>query len=58
MMGMLRTTRNPGASIGTRTIECRASELSSFRPVTPMTIASLHLGCCAPVVNHLRPLTT
>jgi hypothetical protein len=31
---------------------------SSLKSVTPMTIASLHSGCMAPLVNHLRPLIT
>ena len=31
---------------------------SGFSSVTPITMATLHCGCIAPVVNHLRPLIT
>ena len=58
-IGTSRTTRKPGAPLGTMTKECLAclgAAGSGF--VTPITRQNPHFGCKAPVLNHLRPLTT
>ena len=47
----------PGASSGTRIIECRACR-SASGSLTPITIANVHSGRIAPLDHHLRPLTT
>ena len=52
-----RTTVTPGASIGTRIIDCRWYG-SASGSVTPMNTATLQRGSSAPLVNHLWPLMT
>ena len=47
----------PGASIGTRIIDCRWYG-SASGSVTPMNTATLQRGSSAPLVNHLCPLMT
>ena len=59
MIGMLRTMRSPGVSIGTMTIEWRRCfGVENPSSEIPITISILQFGCAAPVVNHLRPLIT
>ena len=50
-------TRTPGASIGTRIIDCCLC-LGASGSVLPMKMATLHRGSPAPEVHHLRPLMT
>ncbi len=52
-----RSTSTPGASIGTRIIEWRRLR-SASGSVTPITIATLQVSPRAPVVHHLRPVST
>ena len=51
-----RTSRTPGASIGTMIMEWRRVR-SPWPSLTPITMSMLQWGWAAPVENHLRPLT-
>mmetsp|Transcript_28633 Transcript_28633/g.97540 ORF Transcript_28633/g.97540 Transcript_28633/m.97540 type:complete len:223 (+) Transcript_28633:211-879(+) len=52
-----RTSRMPGASMGTRSMDCCAWGGASTS-VLPMRIMTLQCKEPAPVIHHLRPLTT
>src|SRR5215467_15838582 len=53
----MRFTVTPGASIGTRIIDCCLC-LGAVGSVLPMKIAILQRGSPAPDDHHFRPLTT
>ena len=57
--GMLRTISSPGASMGTSSrLWRRCAGASGEASEMPITMANRQLGCAAPVMNHLRPLST
>mmetsp|Transcript_55179 Transcript_55179/g.175543 ORF Transcript_55179/g.175543 Transcript_55179/m.175543 type:complete len:237 (-) Transcript_55179:408-1118(-) len=53
--GSARTTCTPGASMGTRTIDCCMCA-GAEGAVFPMKMATLQRGSIAPLVHHLRPV--
>ena len=52
-----RTTVSPGVSRGTRTMLC-CRWRSADGSVLPMTMKTAQSGFIAPVIHHLRPVTT
>ena len=57
--GMLRTICTPGVPTGTSTMLWRWWPSSrSASALRHSTMSSWHCGCAAPVMNHLRPLST